>query len=171
MDTNDKTVNIYIAEKQKLMGALPVIFEILYENMTAIIPSDNDKESDYFLWKESVIKNIDSGNTHYVLFYRGEKIIGYFQYRVVNEFFYMDEMQIIKNEQGSGLFRQLFSFLLSTLPDSITTVVAYANKNNVKSQNILIHLGFSNYGVNASGNSIRYECAYNNLKEKYCKFS
>ena len=171
MDTNDKTVNIYIAEKQKLMGTLPVIFEIVYENMTAIIPSDNDKESDYFLWKESVIKNIESGNTRYVLFYRGEKLIGYFQYRVESEFFYMDEMQVIKEEQGRGALGKVFAFLLPTLPNSVTTAVAYTNKRNEKSKNILLHLGFTAVSKSASGNSIRYECAYNNLKEKYCKFS
>ncbi|MBO5215644.1 MAG: DMT family transporter [Clostridia bacterium] len=173
-DARDKRTQNYtfeIADKQKLTGTLPAVFEITYENMTAIIPSDNDKESDYLLWKESVIKNIESGNTRYVLFYRGEKIIGYFQYRVENEFFCMDEMQIIKDEQGSGVFRKVFAFLLPTLPDSVTTAVAYANKRNEKSRNILLHLGFSAVGESASGNSIRYEGDYSNLKEKYCKFS
>ncbi len=76
----------------------------------------------------------------------------------------MEEIQFKQKYHGSGLFRELFCYLLTLVPEEICYVEAFANKANVKSQNILAHLKLERVGENKTGNLFRYVGRYEDMK-------
>lgn len=79
----------------------------------------------------------------------------------------MEEIQIEKAFQGTGLFSEFYKWLLKQLPNDIENVEAYANKKNIKSQSILEYLGLVELGENKNGNSFYYKGKYVDLLNKY----
>ena len=97
------------------------------------------------------------------------KLVGYFQYYIndATNSIMMEEIQIMKELQGAGLFSEFYKWLVKQLPKDIVFVEAYANKKNIKSQNILKHLGLVESGENKNGNSFYYRGKYVDLLNKY----
>jgi RimJ/RimL family protein N-acetyltransferase len=80
----------------------------------------------------------------------------------------MEEIEFIPECQGqNNLFKQLYGFVLSILPENIVYVEAYSHKNNTKSQRILQHLGLEIIGENKSGKSYHFKGLYDDLKKWY----
>ena len=104
------------------------------------------------------------------MIYFGDDLIGFFQYSANTDgVFMMEEVQIMPNYQGKeyGIFRKLYGFLFSILPSDIKTVEAYANKKNLKSQQILLHLRLQVTGESKNGNSYHYQGDFDNLHKWY----
>ncbi len=89
--------------------------------------------------------------------YSSDEIVGYFQYYVTDNIFMMEEIQILTDHQGTGLFRLFFIWLIDKLNNDIKFVEAYSHKNNTKSQNILKYLGLQRVGINKNGNSYHFK--------------
>ena len=102
-----------------------------------------------------------------VLMFAEDELAGYFQYDIRCKTLMMEEIQIKKEYQGTGLFRLFYSWLMKKLPQDINYVEAYSNKNNYKSQKILEHLGLIPLGENKNGNSFYYRGDYVVLLQKY----
>ena len=76
----------------------------------------------------------------------------------------MEDIQLAPSYQGRyGIFRALYGFVIAGLPDTVTTVKAYAGKNNAKSIAVLTRLGLSVIGENKTGRSYVYEGTYADL--------
>ena len=132
---------------------LPAIFEILHANMDEIIPSGRTYEEDYAEWFSNVSPALEKAPRQIVLMYNGEELIGFFQY-YVNEgsfLFMMEEIQLRRGYQGTGIFRGLYAWLLPQLPSDLRTVEAYAHKKNARSRLILGHLGLKPMSKDAAG--------------------
>ena len=82
----------------------------------------------------------------------------------------MEEIQIKKEFQKSGLFTAFYQWLVKTLPQDILHVEAYANKSNDRSQGVLKHLGLAASGENKNGTCLYFKGAYDNLLRKYLSF-
>ncbi|NLJ80246.1 MAG: hypothetical protein GX335_04400 [Firmicutes bacterium] len=61
----------------------------------------------------------------------------------------------------------MYSFLISTLPSGICWVEAYVNKNNIKSQGILKHLGLNCAGEIKEKDIYHFRGKYSDLLEWY----
>lgn len=155
------------ADKANIENLLPSLFEILHSNMSLIAPTGNTYDEDYKIWVSNVFPAMNKPQRQIVLMYSGYSIVGYFQYYVSSELFMMEEIQIEKDFQGTGLFSEFYKWLIRQLPDSITAVEAYSHKNNLKSQGILAHLGLTCIGENKSGNCYHYKGSYSSISEKY----
>ena len=155
------------ADKNQMQTLLPLCFDILYANMSVIAPTGNTYAQDFETWYSNVFPAMQKEPRQIVLMYDGEVLVGYFQYYVANHSFMMEEIQIVKAHQGTGLFRLFYTWLVSLLPKDIETVEAYAHKNNVKSQGILQRLGLVCCGENKNGNSFYYKGNYQNIVQKY----
>ena len=79
----------------------------------------------------------------------------------------MEEIQFKPAYRGSGLFGDLYRYLIPRLPADIQAVEAYADKRNAKSLAVLAHLGLSVIGENKNGISYRLRGSYAELKNKY----
>ena len=97
------------------------------------------------------------------------ELVGYFQYYINRDTdsLMMEEIQIKKEFQVTGLFSEFYNWLIKNLPKDIMYVEAYANKKNYKSQSILKHLGLVELGENRNGNSFYYKGKYVDLLNRY----
>lgn len=155
--------------KEKTNQYLPDLFRILHSNMSLIAPTGNSYDADYEIWCSNIIPAIQKEQRQIVLMYVDDNLVGYFQYyiNVETNSLMMEEIQIIKEYQGTGIFNAFFRWLVRQLPKDILYVEAYAHKNNIRSQGILNYLGLTESGENNNGNSFYYKGRYADLLSKY----
>ena len=157
------------ADKLQIEQLLPDIFRILHSNMSIIAPTNNSYEDDFEIWSSHIIPALQKEQRQIILMYVDNKLVGYFQYYINGDTnsLMMEEIQIKKAFQGTGLFSEFYNWLIKSLPKNIMYVEAYVNKKNLKSQSILKHFGLVEIGENKNGNSFYFKGAYVNLLNKY----
>jgi len=143
------------------------MFDILAESMSKIDPSEMITEEDFVSWAEYMENHCESGQGHVILIFNEDDLCGYFQYSLTNETWMMEEIQFKSAYQGSGMFSQLYRYLVTVIPANTQFVEAYANKNNTKSQVVLKHLGLQVMGENKSGRSFHFRGDYQKIREMY----
>lgn len=143
------------------------IFSILANNMRAIAPTGNTIKEDYEIWLNSAVPAWREEKCSVILLFDGDILCGYFQYSFSDTTFKMEDIQFKPEYQGSGLFAELYRYLTSIIPEHIRYVDAFANKENVKSQEILKHLGLTVIGESKNGRSLHFKGEYKNLSERY----
>ncbi len=156
-------------DKQKIDGYTEELFKILHSNMSLIAPTGNSYNEDFAMWASEIVSALKKDQRQIILMYVDRTLAGYFQYYInadTNSFM-MEEIQIKKSYQRSGLFAEFFKWLLKQLPKNIMYVEAFANKKNHKSQAVLTHMGFVKMGENKNGNSFYYKGNYADLLSKY----
>ena len=162
-------VEFKFADKLRIEQSLPDLFRILHSNMSLIAPTNNSYDEDYEIWSSFIIPAMQKEQRQIVLMCVESKLIGYFQYYVNNDTssLMMEEIQIKKGFQGTGLFSKFYQWLVGQLPKNILYVEAYANKKNLKSQSVLKHLGLVEVGENKNGNSFYYKGKYADIVDRY----
>ena len=157
------------ADKLQIEQLLPDLFRILHSNMSIIAPTNNSYEDDFEIWSSHIIPAVQKEQRQIVLMYVDNKLVGYFQYYINGDTnsLMMEEIQIEKAFQETGLFSEFYNWLIKSLPKNIMYVEAYANKKNIKSQNILKSLGLVEFGENKNGNSFYYKGKYVDLLNRY----
>ena len=96
-----------------------------------------------------------------------DMLCGYFQYSLTDTTFIMEEIQFKKEYQGCGLFSELYRYLTTIIPIQTKFVEAFSSKENIKSQEILKHLGLTVIGENKNGKSLHFKGEYKALLERY----
>ncbi len=162
-------VRFQYLDTEDFANYLPQLFHILHSNMSVIAPTNHSYEEDYTFWVSSIYPSMQDDSRKTVLIYSDKRLIGFFRFYINCDALslLMEDIQIILEFQGSGFFSLLFKWLVKELPQSIVTVEAYANKQNVKSIAVLEHLGLKRVGENKTGNSFRYKGKYSFLFDKY----
>ena len=148
---------------------LDEIFGILATNMRRIAPTGLTYEEDRAQWMACVPPALTKDARQMVLIYVGGELAGFFQYYVTadHSVFMMEEIQFKEAYRESGLFGELYRFLIPKLPADIVSVEAYADKRNTKSLGVLGHLGLTVIGENKNGISWHLRGDFAVLKEKY----
>ena len=148
---------------------LDEIFDILATNMRVIAPTGLTYEEDRARWMACVPQALTKDARQMVLIYAGDELVGFFQYYVTadHSVFMMEEIQFKEAYRESGLFGELYRFLIPKLPADIVSVEAYADKRNTKSLGVLGHLGLTVIGENKNGISWHLRGDFAVLKEKY----
>ena len=152
---------------EKYDEILPQLFHILYSNMSVIAPTNHSYDEDFKIWISYIYPSLQDDSRKTVLINVDGMLIGYFRYSLNLSSLLMEDIQIISEYQGSGVFSLLYKWLVKELPQSIETVEAYANKQNSKSIGVLEHLGLRCVGVNKTGKSFHYKGDYSSLLNKY----
>ena len=142
---------------------IPRMFDILAGNMRIIAPTGDSYEEDRRIWLAEAVPAFE----HVILIFDDDRLVGYFQYRLQDNTLRMDEIQFAKPYQGSGLFRRLYQYITTIIPQDTQRVAACANKMNQKAQNILEYLGLQRIGENKNGKSFIYSGEYQAILEKY----
>lgn len=156
-------------EKPPAPALLDEIFDILAANMRVIAPTGLTYEEDKAQWMACVPPALAQEARQMVLVYAGDELVGFFQYYVTadHSVFMMEEIQFKEAYRGSGVFGDLYRFLIPKLPEDIRFVEAYADKRNAKSLAVLGHLGLAVIGENKNRISRHLRGDYAVLKEKY----
>ncbi len=156
-------------EKPPSPALLDEIFDILAANMRVIAPTGLTYEEDRVQWLSCVPPALEKEARQIILIYDRDELIGFFQYYVTADraVFMMEEIQFKPAYHGSGLFRDLYRYLIPRLPEDIQAVEAYADKRNKKSLGVLAHLGLTVVGENKNGISYRLRGSYADLRSRY----
>ena len=127
--------------KQEKETWLPRLFDLLYENMRSIAPSElpYDAEKQQFL--ANVSPALEKAPRQIILCFFDGELAGYAQYYTRGDMLMVEEMQLKREYQRGFAFYRLCKYLLSILPPEIRYVEAYAEKRNIHSQHIMSKLG------------------------------
>lgn len=156
-------------QKPPSPALLDEIFTILAANMRVIAPTGLTYEEDRAQWLSCVPPALEKEARQIILIYDRDELIGFFQYYVTADraVFMMEEIQFKPAYHGSGLFGDLYRYLIPRLPADIQAVEAYADKRNKKSLAVLSHLGLTVIGENKNGISYHLRGSYAELRARY----
>lgn len=144
---------------------LPRLFDIYYCNMCSISPSSGTYTEEKAKWIECISAAINKPQRKIILILRDSDLAGFFMYYINNLTFMMEEIQFKPQYQGTGLFRQLYFYLLSRIPLDTEFVEAYSHKNNIKSQSILAHFGLEKTKEPPDGYFYHYKGRYDIFRD------
>lgn len=134
-------------------SVLPQMFRILYTNMTKIAPTGCTYEEDEAMWLSYASEQMTKEYPEYILMYKDDAMIGYFQYSIEGDTLMADEVEIIPEYQRTMAFNRLCVHLYQSLPGHIRWIESYVNKENANSLKINQKLGLEVIGENKSGTS------------------
>ena len=81
-------------EKEKF---LPKLFDLLYDNMREIAPTDLTYEQEKTQWLGNVFPALDKPARQIIMCYADEELIGYIQYYINGKLLMIEELQLKKN--------------------------------------------------------------------------
>ena len=126
-------------------GIIVRMFELLYLNMTPLVPLNGTRAEIYAEWRTAFDKNLEEGTRHIVDAADGF-VRGYASYTIrdIEKDVYLNEVQIHPQFQGRGIIlKNLARAFLREIEDSpARTVRTYANRLNARSQELLERAGF-----------------------------
>lgn len=127
--------------KQEKEYWLPRLFELLYDNMQTIAPSDLSYDAEKAEWLANVSPALEKAPRQILLCFAQEELVGFVQFYTRQELLMVEEVQLRKDYHRSFLFYHICKHLMEILPTGITVVEAYAEKRNLHSQQIMKKLG------------------------------
>ena len=122
---------------------LPVLFDLLYENMSVIAPSGMSYEDEKAQWLSQVSPALDKAPRQIVLGFAEEELVGYMQYYLRQQMLMVEEIQLKREYQKTSLFYGFCKYLASVVPEDLQTVEAYADKRNLNSICLMERLGMT----------------------------
>jgi len=131
---------LYLNKSEKDVW-LPRLFDLLYDNMKSIAPSDLPYEEEKNEWLSNVSPAIDKAPRQIILCFDGDTLAGFLQYYIRNDLLMIEEVQVAKALQRTTAFYRMCKYLKDKLPDAIKYVEAYADKRNLNSISIMKKLG------------------------------
>lgn len=138
-------------DKAKANEVLPVLFDILHENMNPIAPTGQAYEKDRALWLRCVAPAIQKEPRQILLMHDGEELAGYLQYYVNHGVFMVEEVQLKPAYQRTLLLHRLCKFLATVIPIDTAYIEAYAHEKNVDSQSLQRSLGMEHVDTKENG--------------------
>ena len=134
-------------DKQTVGDTLPVLFDILYENMEKIAPFGKSYEEAKAEWLGQVAPAMKKEKRQIVLMLDSDALAGYAQYYTHNEIVMIEEIQLAPRYQRTRLLRQFCEFMQSVLPCEPKYIEAYADKRNLNSRRLMESLGMKIIGT------------------------
>ena len=120
---------------------LPKLFDLLYENMLGIAPSERSYEEQKREWLAEVSPALDKAPRQIILCLEDGNIVGYIQYYIRDQLLMVEELQLKKAYQRTILFYRFARHLISVMPRNLQRIEAYADKRNDYSLSLMEKLG------------------------------
>lgn len=162
-------INLEYLNKSELSVYAKSLFNILGGNMTEIAPTGNTLDEDFKMWLSCIGESLQSEKRQIILIKDKENLVGYFQYSITDDTFFMEEIQLKPDWQGRGIFRPLYGFVLANIKSDLKYVKALASIKNPKSIGILEKFGLKNMGLNKNGRSYQFVGEFADLVKWYEK--
>lgn len=128
-------------DKSKKELLLPMLFDILYENMKDIAPSGLSYDEEKKLWLSNVSPAIDKAPRQIIMCCDSDVLAGFVQYYTDKERLVIEEVQLTKKHQRTMAFYRLCKYLSISLSENIKYIEAYADKRNLSSISMMKKLG------------------------------
>lgn len=144
---------LYPSEAEAMLHQL---FAILHTNMSRIAPTGCSYEENREMWLSYLMPALQDVQRKILLMYAGEKLAGYFQYRIDGDTLQVEEVEIRPEFQRTMVFYRCCQFLLLQIPNSVQYISSYVRKENHNSISIHKAIGMMPVGENKSGTSWYY---------------
>ncbi len=125
-------------EKEKF---LPKLFDLLYDNMGKIAPTNLTYEQEKMQWLYKISPAIDKSARQIMMCYANEELIGYIQYYINGKLLMIEELQLKKEYHCTLTFYSFCKYFIGTLSTDIEYVEAFADKRNINSQKLMQRIG------------------------------
>lgn len=122
---------------------LPVLFDLFYDNMCHIAPSELPYEQEKKQWLTEVSPALEKAPRQIILCFVDDALAGYVQYYTNGNLLVIEEIQIQKPYQRTTLFYGLCKYLAKMLPAGLETIEAFAVKQNLHSRKLMKKLGMT----------------------------
>lgn len=120
---------------------LPRLFDLLYENMRAIAPTELPYEQEKAAFLANVSPALDRPQRQILLCFAEGELAGYIQYYVRGELLMVEEVQLRREYQRTTFFLQMCRYLIRDLPEDLRQIEAYADPRNRHSLALMEKLG------------------------------
>ncbi|MBQ8163717.1 MAG: hypothetical protein IJZ93_05075 [Clostridia bacterium] len=136
-----KDYKFMFLDKSKINDILPLLFDLLFENMKdiAFFEDGYDKAKNDFL--KRVSPAMSKENRQIVLFYSENDLAGYAQYYINDTTFMVEEIQLKSQHKRTMLLYQFCKFMKNIVPKSTLYIEAFTDKRNINSQNLIKSFG------------------------------
>lgn len=141
-------------EKEKI---LPELFDLLYDNMSEIAPTNLTYEKEQEQWLGNVSPALDKPARQIIMCFSDEQLIGYIQYYINSNLLMIEELQLKKEHHCTLTFYRFCKYFIDTLPADIEHVEAFAERRNIKSKKLMQRLGMELIDSNAEFVHLRGE--------------
>ena len=121
---------------------LPALFDLYYDNMHPIAPSDLSYGEERYQWMSEVSPALDKAPRQVILCLKESNLLGYILYYTRGSLLMIEEFQLAPAYQKTLLFHRMCRYLYRNLPHGITHIEAYAHVRNTHSRHIMEKLGF-----------------------------
>ena len=128
-------------DKREKERWLPILFDLLYENMHEIAPSGISYTAERETWLVEVSSALERTPREIILALAGGRPVGYLQYYTRGDLLMIEELQLHAAFHRTLLFGDICKYLWRQLPDNITRVEACADKRNLHSLALMKKLG------------------------------
>ena len=136
-------ITFTVLDKCKKERWLPVLFDIFYDNMRHIVPSQLPYEQEKRQWLSEVSPALEKAPRQIILCFADGVFAGYVQYYTNKNLLMIEEIQIKQAYQRTTLFYCIGKYLARILPPELETVEAFAVKQNLHSRRLMQRLGMS----------------------------
>lgn len=120
---------------------LPKLFDLFYENMRRITPTDLTYEQEKAHWLGNVSPALDKSARQIIMCFADNRLIGYIQYYISDKLLMIEELQLKKEYHCTLTFYRFCKYFINILPADIEYVEAFADKRNSDSQKLMQKLG------------------------------
>lgn len=150
-------------EKDRL---LPMLFDLLYENMCTIAPG-LPYEQEKALWLSQVSPAMDKPERQILICRQNGKPVGYLQYYIRQDLLMLEELQLVKSCRSTTALLKLIRFLISGLPAELTRLEAYADKRNTYSQALMQKLGMESLPMPEEAPFVHYRGSLGGIRRRF----
>lgn len=120
---------------------LPKLFDLLYENMQTIAPSEFPYEEEKAQWLAKVSPALSKEPRQIIMCLIDGELAGYIQYYIRERMLMVEEIQLKKQYHSTTLFCCFCKYLSTIVPDDLQTIEAFADKRNIHSIRLMERLG------------------------------
>lgn len=128
-------------EKNLKNEYLPLLFDIIYENLNELCESEISYEEERQEFIKEVGSALEKEPRKLILCYLKDELVGFLMYYTRENLLMIEEVQLSKKHQKTMAFFRLCKYLMSNLPENIQTIEAYADIRNVNSIKLQRSLG------------------------------
>lgn len=150
-------------DKERELGLLPALFDLLYGNMKDIAPFSGSIDAEKSQWITCIAEAIQKEPRKILLLYRESELAGFCMYYINGGKLMVEEMQICSAYRRTSIGAELFRFLKKILPPDTGYVEAFADKRNGLSRRLMEKHGMEPVGETPDGTCLHYRGAVNSL--------
>ena len=156
---------IRFLDKKREMHLLEQLFDLLYENMHSLAPSNLPYEEEKRQWLCEVAPALAKPPRQILLIYQEDGLAGYVQYYIHRGVFMVEEIQLRPDCRVTSHFVSLWKSFSRMIPVDTDIIEAYADPRNLRSRRLMERLGMEVVEDNSCGHLLHYRGRLDRIKK------